>query len=140
MASNFNDTTPAAATGGVNVLFQTDGGGNDSAYLLTTASIIKTTVGSAAGVLTIDASLGNSFLINVTENITSMSITNPTDGQEITLLWVEDGTGAWTIVLAANLLGATAPSTAANDVSCQKFTYDVTLTSWYATGVGVTGM
>ncbi len=33
MASNFNDTTPAAPAGGVNVKWQTDGAGNDSAYV-----------------------------------------------------------------------------------------------------------
>jgi hypothetical protein len=34
MASNFNDTTPAAVAGGTNVKWQTDGAGNDSAYIL----------------------------------------------------------------------------------------------------------
>ena len=33
MASNFNDTTPAAPAGGANVKWQTDGSGNDSAYV-----------------------------------------------------------------------------------------------------------
>lgn len=33
MASNFNSTTPAAPAGAVNVIFQTDGAGNDSAYV-----------------------------------------------------------------------------------------------------------
>jgi hypothetical protein len=32
MASNFNDTTPAAPAGSANVKWQTDGAGNDSAY------------------------------------------------------------------------------------------------------------
>lgn len=32
MASNFNDTVPAAVTGATNVKWQTDGSGNDSAY------------------------------------------------------------------------------------------------------------
>jgi hypothetical protein len=32
MASNFNSTTPAAPTGSLNVTWQTDGSGNDSAY------------------------------------------------------------------------------------------------------------
>jgi len=32
MASNFNDTTPAAPAGSLNVKWQTDGSGNDSAY------------------------------------------------------------------------------------------------------------
>lgn len=33
MASNFNDTTPAAPAGDTNVKWQTDGAGNDSAYV-----------------------------------------------------------------------------------------------------------
>jgi hypothetical protein len=33
MASNFNDTTPAAPSGYTNVKWQTDGAGNDSAYV-----------------------------------------------------------------------------------------------------------
>lgn len=33
MSANFNDTTPAAPTNGVNVKWQTDGSGNDSAYV-----------------------------------------------------------------------------------------------------------
>jgi hypothetical protein len=33
MATNFNDTTPAAPSNGVNVKWQTDGSGNNSAYL-----------------------------------------------------------------------------------------------------------
>lgn len=32
MASNFNDSTPAAPAGSLNVKWQTDGSGNDSAY------------------------------------------------------------------------------------------------------------
>ena len=33
MPSNFNSTTPAAPAGFTNVVFQTDGNGNDSAYV-----------------------------------------------------------------------------------------------------------
>lgn len=33
MATNFNDTTPAAPSNGVNVKWQTDGSGNNSAYI-----------------------------------------------------------------------------------------------------------
>lgn len=33
MASNFNDAVPAAVAGGFNVKWQTDGSGNDSAYV-----------------------------------------------------------------------------------------------------------
>lgn len=37
MGSNLNDTTPAAPAGGVNVKWQTDGAGNDSAYVPSSA-------------------------------------------------------------------------------------------------------
>ncbi len=35
MSSNFNDTTPSAPAGNTNVSWQTDGSGNDSAYVPT---------------------------------------------------------------------------------------------------------
>lgn len=38
MASNLNDTTPAAPAGNTNVKWQTDGAGNDSAYVPTSGS------------------------------------------------------------------------------------------------------
>ena len=41
MASNFNNTTPAAPTDNTNVNFQTDGSGNDSAYVPTSAQELK---------------------------------------------------------------------------------------------------
>ena len=132
---NFSDTTPAAIGGGTNVLWQEDASGNVSAY----CAPAKTTVAPVAGVLTLDASLATSFLVTVNAAITSMSIINPSDGEEITILWSQDATGH-AITLASNLNGATAPSTGANTQSCQKFTYNVSDTNWYATGVGVTGM
>jgi len=46
MPSNFNSTTPAAPAGGVNVIFQTDGNENNSAYLPSSAMGTVTTTGS----------------------------------------------------------------------------------------------
>src|ERR1700722_14309115 len=40
MASNFNSTTPAAPSGSVNVVFQTDGSGNDSAYVPASSGLL----------------------------------------------------------------------------------------------------
>jgi hypothetical protein len=141
---NFNDTVPAAPAGGANVLWQEDAAGNTSAYILSGSLAggrigAKTTIAPVANVLTVDASLGNTFLVNVNAQINSMSITNPTDGQEITLLWQQDGSGH-TIALAANLVGATAPTTTASKISCQKFTYNVGTTNWYAIAAGSVNM
>jgi hypothetical protein len=38
MASNFNNTTPAAPAGFTNIIWQTDGAGNDSAYVATSGA------------------------------------------------------------------------------------------------------
>lgn len=136
---------PILATTPINgdiLMFQTGGSPVVNDWVPTPWGIMKVSVApssSPAGVLTIDAELGNSFRINVNQVIGSMSIINPSEGQEITLLWVQDGTGH-SISLASNLKGATAPSTGADTISCQKFTYDSTKTNWYAVAPGQTGM
>lgn len=132
---NLSSTTPAAPNGGTNVIFQNDASGNVSAYYAPK----KQTVTPSSGVLTIDASSGVSFLVNVNQAVTSMSITNPTDGQEITILWAQDATGH-AVTLASNLKGATAISTVANKMTCQRFTYNVGDANWYAVNQGVAGM
>lgn len=126
---NLSDSTPAAPAGGVNVKWQQDASGNVSAYA-SLAGGGKQTVAPVAGALAIDASLGNSFLINVTAAITSITISNPTDGQELTLLWVQDSTGH-TVTIPANILGVTTPSSTASAVSAFKITYNVGDTNWY---------
>jgi hypothetical protein len=77
--------------------------------------------------------------VNVNAAITSMSITNPTDGQRLTIFWAQDATGH-AITLATNLLGATAPSTAANKHSIQTFMYNATDTNWYGVAAGQAGL
>jgi hypothetical protein len=136
---NLSDTTPVAGTGTKNVVWQEDSSGNVSAAVAFQILGAKTTVAPVTGALTIDCSLGNSFYVNVNAAITSMTITNPVDGQEITILWVQDGTGH-AITLAGNMQGATAPSASANKVSCQKFTYNTGNGNWYAIAAGVTAM
>jgi hypothetical protein len=128
---------PAAPTGSINIKWQEDASGNVSAY--TPTAPIKVTIAPAAGVLTIDASLGNSFLITVNSAITSMSITNPTDGQQITLLWAQDTTGH-AVTLASNLLGAAAVTTTANKHTCQIFSFNAGDANWYATSPGQVNM
>lgn len=125
---NLNDTTPVAPIGGANVKWQQDSSGNVSAY--TALAPTKTTVTPVAGVVTIDCSLGNSFWINVNAAITSMTLTNPTDGQEVTIVWAQDATGH-TVVTATNLLGTFTITTTANKHSCYKWTYNSGDTNWY---------
>jgi hypothetical protein len=135
---NLSDSIPAAIIGRLNTTWQEDGSGNVS-NSVSFGAIAKITVAPIVGVLTLDASLANSFLVNVNAAITSSLIINPADGQEITILWMQDISGH-TIVLPTNMYGAIAPSTAAGKFSCQKFTYNLGNTNWYAVSAGVTGM
>lgn len=134
---NLSNSTPAAPTGGYNVQWQQDSSGNVSAYV-GAASVTPTTVAPVAGVLTLNAALGNIFYVNVNAAITSMSITNPTDGQVIEIFWAQDSTGH-AITLATNLVNATAPSTTANVNSIQTFMYHSADSNWYATAAGLPG-
>lgn len=129
---NLSDTTPAATTGRLNITWQNDASGNVSGSMPLSATS-KAAVTSSAGVLTLDVSQNNSFLINVVEDITSMSITNPTDGQEITLLWSQDGTGH-AVATASNMLGSFSVSTGAGQQSCYKWTYNLNDDNWYQIG------
>ena len=123
---NFSSTTPAAIGGGTLVTWQEDSSGNVSGYV----AKVKQTVAAVAGALTIDASAGSSFLVPVTAIISSMSITNPSDGQEITILFQQDSTG-YAVTLAANMLGCTAVTITANKNSIYKLSYNVGDTNWY---------
>lgn len=135
---NLSNITPSPPTGGTNVLWQVDSSGNVSAYVGSAANPPITTA-PVAGVLTINAATGDKQYINVNAAITSTVITNPTDGQIITLFWIQDATGH-AITLASNLIGATAPSVVANKHSIQQFLYHAADTNWYGVAVGQTGL
>lgn len=127
---NLNDTTPTAVTGGNNVHWQEDASGNVSAYTMAR----KVAITPTAGVLTLNAALADSYVINVNAAITSMSITNPTDGQELTLLWVQDSTGH-AVTVASNLfMGSLTVTTTANKHTCQRYLYNAVENNWYALG------
>jgi hypothetical protein len=130
---NLSSTTPVAPAGGTNVLWQTDASGDVSAYVPLGGLGTKTTVAPVSGVVTIDASVGSSFLITVNAAITSMSLVNGTDGQEITLLWAQDSTGH-AVATSTFLLGSYSITTAANKHSCYKFTYNAGDNNWYQIG------
>lgn len=74
-----------------------------------------------------DASAANIFETTLTGNITSFTIVNPTKGQTIKFIWLQDATGGRTVSGApGNLRGFTAPGTTASTYSIQTSTYDGT--------------
>jgi hypothetical protein len=135
---NLNDTTPAAPTGGFNIKWQQDSSGNVSAYTGPSVNAPVTTA-PVAGVLTLNAALGDKQKININAAITSIVVNNPTDGQVMTLFWVQDGTGH-AVTLPSFFLGVTAPSTTANTHSLQQIYYNAADTNWYGVAAGQTGL
>lgn len=127
---NLSDNTPAPINGGNNAHWQQDSSGDVSCYF----ALRKVQAIPASGVVTLDASVGDSFWITVNEAITSMVINNPTDGQEITLAWAQDATGHSVTTGSGILLGSLTISTGANLVTTAKFTYNLADTNWYIIG------
>lgn len=110
--------------------WQTDSSGNVSAYYTPR----KSTLTPSAGVVTIDASTGDNFLISVTAAITSIVINNPTDGQRLVLLFAQDATGHAVTLPASLISGTFTVTTTANKHSCAMWMYNAADTNWYITG------
>ena len=77
-------------------------------------------VASSSGVATINLNYSNQWKVNLTENITTFNVTNPREGQNITIRFAQDSTGSRTIAFPADFQwpGGVTPvlSTAANAV------------------------
>lgn len=114
----------------MNVTWQQDASGNISAY----AAALKIAVAPVAGVVTLDASAGNSFFITVNAAITSMVISNATDGQEITVMWQQDATGHAVAMASTMASGSFSVSTTASKTSAGKWSYNAANTIWYLLG------
>jgi hypothetical protein len=95
---------------------------------------------TATATTVLNAAAASSFRILLSASITTLTINNPTDGQILTLHWVQDATGSRTVVFPATVQGATAPGSTLNTSSVQSFIYDATDAKWYAIAAGVTGM
>jgi hypothetical protein len=89
---------------------------------------------------TFDASLGNTQKITLTGNVTSSTLSNATDGQQIDFLICQDGTGSRTFVWPTDVLGGMTIGSTLSKCSAQSFRYDGTLTNAYALSAGVTNM
>ena len=84
---------------------------------------------SSNGAVTINALYGDIAQVTLQANATSSSISNPTVGQILTIIWVQDATGARTYAWPTNckFAGGTAPSdTTASKQTSTTFRYDGT--------------
>ncbi|MBI4460384.1 MAG: hypothetical protein HY648_10050, partial [Acidobacteria bacterium] len=87
---------------------------------------------------TFNASLGNSFKITLTNNVTSSTLSNTVAGQQISFLICQDSTGSRTFVWPTNVKGGMTIGRTLSTCSAQTFLYDGT--NAYALSSGVTGM
>jgi hypothetical protein len=126
MASNFNNTLPVAPSGSINVKFQTDGSGNDSAYVPASAQELVVSnldlTGQSANITTTTLFTPSASGIY---RISSYIIVTTVDGASstlpsVTIGWTDtDNSTAQTLVItptnAGNLLTTYQQATAVID-------------------------
>lgn len=80
---------------------------------------------------TFDASKSNvHYLGAMTANVTSVTISNPSDGQTLNIRFVQDATGSRTVTLPSSIHATGNPQSAANAVSWLIITYVASVTRW----------
>jgi hypothetical protein len=108
---------------------------------------------TATATTTLSPISNSSFRVNL-NNVAAVSLVinaGAFDGQEILVEFVQGGTTPSTVTPAAAIHGfgflvagsstfASAPSAALNSVSVQRYTWDLTNTTWYAMSTGVSNM
>ena len=98
------------------------------------STCVTATSQSASGTTTINLATTNVHKIAMGTNITTLTVSNPSDTQEVTIIFTQDGTGSRTIAWPAAFKwpGGTVPtlSTAAGAVDMYTGIYNSTTTSW----------
>lgn len=95
---------------------------------------VSTVTFSATPVFNASAFLSPVFKITLTADVTSSTISNPTSGQRITFIIVQDGTGGHNFAWPTNTKGSSNIGGNAGEVSVQSFVYDGT--NWRADSPG----
>lgn len=102
--------------------------------LTTVEGVGAATVVTFSATPVFDLSTGDTFLITLTNNVTSSTFTNvPADATTIRIVLRQDATGTRTVVLPTTVRyagGAQGNTTTASTESIYTFTYDPTLALW----------
>ena len=92
-----------------------------------------------AGVVTVDASPGKApYEVFVNAVVTSVVFTNPTPGQLLTVLFLQDSTGH-AVTFGGNILNACTVATTASALTSCQFQYDARTVQWTGAGGGGSG-
>ena len=113
------------------------GGGGISCAASAATPFVTLTYGTT---VTIDCSLSNTFRMTFgAGNVTTLNVTNPSDGQTINVRLTQDAVGGRTIVWPATFKFPSGSavtgvlSTATNAIDFLVCTYDASLTTWFCT-------
>ena len=91
-----------------------------------------------------DVSDASNLFITLTGNVTSSTITNPLDGQIITIFIEQDGTGGWTFVFPADVRlrsdGNYTIASGPNNISAIELVYDSANAEWQERSRGHDGL
>jgi hypothetical protein len=86
---------------------------------------------SANGAVAVDASMCDAYEVTLAANATSVVISNPSVGQELTLLFKQDATGSRTVAWpTAKYAGGAAPTTSTTAAYVDSVTFNWDGTSW----------
>jgi hypothetical protein len=84
-------------------------------------------------ILQFNAQGSNFGVALLTDNVTSVSISNGVRGQSFSILFMQDGAGGHTVAVGGgNVSGLIPPATAANAVTVETFVYDDTSNMFYS--------
>ena len=99
-----------------------------TARALVAADIFGLSAATFAASMTFSAALFAcpTFALTLTGNVTSSTISNPTNGQVIIFKFTQNATGGWTFAWPTNVLGWQNVDTNANAVTTQSFVFDGT--------------
>ena len=89
---------------------------------------------STGGVLTLDMTESNVFTSTLTENVTTLTLSNPAQGQTVNILFTQDATGSRTMAWPGSFKwpGGTASVLSTNPSSVDLLVVSYIGTSWYA--------
>lgn len=93
-----------------------------------------------AATIAVDCTLGSQFSVTIGATGRTLTMSNPSPGQEVLVYVKQDGTGSRTITTYTNVLwnAATAPTltTTASATDVLRFTWNATLGKWIGETVG----
>lgn len=133
IASSTTALANAIAAYGAAVIARRKAGGQ-----LTGAAYTKPTVVAFTAAPTFDASTSNVFQFGaLTNNVPGVTISNPADGQTITIRFQQDAVGGRTVTLPGTCQVSGSVAVAANAITLLTITYDAVAAKWEGSWVPV---